>query len=103
MLGIYKGISCVQEAPTNRLLHLHIVIVDSASSTLLTGSPDIMANRAQMVDLRADIPPHRYFWLDHTLSVVSGHLPEDHLLLAVHLAGHGACQICLEELAIQIV
>lgn len=103
MPGIYKGISCVPEAPTNCLLHLHIVTVDSASSTLLTGSPEIIANRAQMVGLRADIPPYWYLWLDHTLSVVPGRLAEDHLLLAAHLAGHEACQTCMEELAIQIL
>lgn len=54
-----------------------------------------------MVGLRAGISPYWYLWLDHTLSVVSGHLAEDHLLLAAHLGGHEACQICLEELAVQ--
>lgn len=56
-----------------------------------------------MVGLRADIPPYWYLWLDHTLSVVPGRLAEDHLLLAAHLAGHEACQTCMEELAIQIL
>lgn len=100
MGGIHKGIRCVPEASANCLLYHHVVTLDSVSSTLMAGSSTSLLT-GQMVDLRTDIPPEWYLWLDHTISAVSGHLVEDRLLLAAHLHGHEAYQICLEEHDIQ--
>ena len=54
-----------------------------------------------MVDLRPDIPPQRYFWLDYPLSTIPGYITENHLLLGTHISGHEACQAYLEKLVIQ--